>query len=239
MVTSWISRTWWWLMTMMITIEQKILEKNADIAEENRRELDRHRVLGVGLVSAPGSGKTSLLEWTLQALKDELRIAVVEGDVQTDRDAQRIDALDVPAVQIVTNGTCHLEARMVQEALPRVALADLDLLFIENVGNLVCPASYDLGEHLRVVLMSVTEGEDKPLKYPAMFRRACALVMTKTDLLPHLDYDIAEARRYALQVNPHLMIIETSCRSGTGIVEWTRYLRDRLRVHRETLRPPA
>jgi hydrogenase nickel incorporation protein HypB len=226
-------------MTMMITIEQKILEKNADIAEENRRELDRHRVLGVGLVSAPGSGKTSLLEWTLQALKDELRVAVVEGDVQTDRDAQRIDALDVPSVQIVTNGTCHLEARMVQEALPKLALAGLDLLFIENVGNLVCPASYDLGEHLRVVLMSVTEGEDKPLKYPALFRRARALVLTKTDLLPHLDYDIAEARRYALQVNPHLTIIETSCRSGTGIVEWTRYLRDHLRAHRETLRPQA
>jgi hydrogenase nickel incorporation protein HypB len=219
-------------MANLITIEQKILKKNADIADENRRDLDRHGVLGVGLVSAPGSGKTSLLERTLAALKGEVRVAVIEGDVQTDRDARRIGALDVPAVQIVTNGTCHLEARMVQEALPRIDLAALDVLFIENVGNLVCPSSYDLGEHLRVVLMSVTEGEDKPVKYPAMFRKARALVLNKTDLLPHLDYDLEGAKRLALQVNPDLRIFETSCRTGEGIPEWSRFLLDRFRALR-------
>jgi len=216
-------------MVNLITIEQKILKKNGDIALENRGELDRNGVLGVGLVSAPGSGKTRLLERTLGALAGQARVAVIEGDVQTDRDAQRIGALDVPVVQIVTNGTCHLEARMVQEALPRVALAGLDILFVENVGNLVCPSSYELGEHLRVVLMSTTEGEDKPLKYPAMFRRSQALVITKTDLLPHLDYDLAEAKRFALQVNPGLLVFETSCRTGEGVAEWTRFLLDRLR----------
>lgn len=219
-------------MANLITIEQKILKKNADIALENRRDLDRHGVLAVGLVSAPGSGKTSLLERTLAALRADLRLAVIEGDVQTDRDARRIDALGVPAVQIVTNGTCHLEARMVQEALGKVPLAGLDILFVENVGNLVCPASYDLGEHLRVVLMSTTEGEDKPLKYPAMFRRAQALVINKTDLLPHLDYDMAEAKAFALEVNPDLVVFETSCRSGAGLEAWTTYLRDRLRGRR-------
>jgi hydrogenase nickel incorporation protein HypB len=219
-------------MANLITIEQKILKKNADIALENRQELDRHRVLAVGLVSAPGSGKTSLLERTLGALRADFRLAVIEGDVQTDRDARRIDALGVPAVQIVTNGTCHLEARMVQEALGKVPLAGLDILFVENVGNLVCPASYDLGEHLRVVLTSTTEGEDKPLKYPAMFRRSQALVINKIDLLPHLDYDMVEARRFALEVNPELAVFETSCRSGEGLEAWSAFLRDRLRERR-------
>jgi hydrogenase nickel incorporation protein HypB len=223
-------------MANLITIEQKILKKNGDIALENRRELDRHRVLGIGLLSAPGSGKTSLLEQTLRALKGRARVAVIEGDVQTDRDAQRIGALDVPVVQIVTNGTCHLEARMVQEALPRVCLDGLDVLFIENVGNLVCPSSYELGEHLRVVLMSTTEGEDKPLKYPAMFRRAHALVINKTDLLPYLDYDLAQARSFALQVNPALTILEVSCRTGAGIPEWTRFVLESAESQRA--RPP-
>jgi hydrogenase nickel incorporation protein HypB len=211
-------------MAKLITIEQKILRKNADIAGENRREIDRRGVLGVALMSAPGSGKTSLLERTLQALDGRARAAVIEGDVQTDRDARRIDALGVPVVQIVTNGTCHLEARMVQEALPQVPLADLDILFIENVGNLVCPASYGLGEHLRVVVMSTPEGEDKPLKYPAMFRSAQALVINKTDLLPHLQYDLAQAMAFARQVNPGLVVFETSCTTGEGIDRWTDWL---------------
>jgi len=175
-------------------------------------------------MSAPGSGKTSLLERTLQALDGRARAAVIEGDVQTDRDARRIDALGVPVVQIVTNGTCHLEARMVQEALPQVPLADLDILFIENVGNLVCPASYGLGEHLRVVVMSTPEGEDKPIKYPAMFRSAHALVINKTDLLPHLQYDLAQAMAFARQVNPGLVVFETSCTTGEGIAPWTEWL---------------
>ena len=215
-------------MANLITIEQKILKKNADLALENRQEIERRGLLAVGLLSAPGSGKTSLLERTLAALRGRLRAAVIEGDVQTGRDAQRIAALDVPVVQIVTNGTCHLEARMVQEALPRLPARDLELLFIENVGNLVCPSSYELGEHLRVVVLSVTEGEDKPLKYPAIFRNADVVVFNKIDLLPHLDYDLAAARRFALQVNPGLLLFELSCRTGAGLDPWTRFLEERV-----------
>jgi len=215
-------------MANLITIEQKILKKNADLALENRREIEGRGLYALGLVSAPGSGKTSLLERSLAALQGRIRCAVIEGDVQTDRDAQRIAALDVPVVQIVTNGTCHLEARMVQEALPRLPPRDLDLLFIENVGNLVCPSSYDLGEHARAVLLSVTEGEDKPIKYPSMFRTADVLVLTKIDLLPHLDYDIEAARRFARQVNPALRIFEVSTRDGSGMDAWTAFLAEQV-----------
>lgn len=211
-------------MPEVITIEHKILKKNADIALENRARFDAAGVFVVGLVSSPGSGKTSLLERTLQKLQGRARCAVIEGDVQTDNDARRIAALGVPAVQIVTNGTCHLEARMVQEALPQVDLAGLDLLFVENVGNLVCPSSYELGEHERVVLASTTEGEDKPLKYPAMFRKSQVLVLNKIDLLPYVPFDMAKARAYALQVNPDLRVFETSCTTGQGLDAWVDWL---------------
>jgi hydrogenase nickel incorporation protein HypB len=220
-------------MTQLITLEQKILKKNADIALENLRELDRRGALGVGLLSAPGSGKTSLLERTLSALRGRARAAVIEGDVQTDRDAQRIAALDVPAIQIVTNGTCHLEARMVQEALAQVP-EGIEIVFIENVGNLVCPANYEVGEHLRVVMTSTPEGEDKPLKYPAMFRSAHALVVNKIDLLPHVPYDLAQAREFARQVNPELRVFETSCSTGQGIPGWVDWLLERLRERRSS-----
>jgi len=207
----------------LITIEQKILSKNADIAADNQRELDRRGVFAVGLLSAPGSGKTALLERTLAALAGRARAGVIEGDVQTDRDARRIAALDVPVVQIVTNGTCHLEARMVQEALSRLP-GDLDLLFIENVGNLVCPGSYALGEHRRVVVTSTPEGEDKPLKYPAVFRSADAIVINKIDLLPHVPYDIEQARAFALQVHPGVLVFETSALTGAGLPAWIDWL---------------
>jgi hydrogenase nickel incorporation protein HypB len=210
-------------MGALITIEQKILKKNADIAADNQRELDRRGVFAVGLLSAPGSGKTTLLERTLAALSGRTRAGVIEGDVQTDRDALRIAALDVPVVQIVTNGTCHLEARMVQEALSRLP-DDIDLLFIENVGNLVCPASYALGEHRRVVVTSTPEGEDKPLKYPAVFRGADALVINKIDLLPHVPYDIDQARDFARQVHPGVLVFEVSALTGAGIPTWIDWL---------------
>ncbi len=211
-------------MSDVITIEQKILKKNADLAAENRREMEARGLYTVGLVSAPGSGKTSLLERTLASLRGRTRAAVIEGDVQTDRDARRIAALGVPVVQIVTNGTCHLEARMVQEALPRLPQSGLELLFIENVGNLVCPASYELGEHVRVVVMSTTEGEDKPIKYPAMFRKADALVLNKVDLLPHLVYDIEQAVAFARQVAPEIIVFRTSCTTGEGIEAFASWL---------------
>jgi hydrogenase nickel incorporation protein HypB len=149
---------------------------------------------------------------------------VIEGDIQTDRDARRIEALGVPVVQVVTNGTCHLDAQMVQGALAHLEFEKVELLFIENVGNLVCPASYDLGEHLRIVLSSTTEGEDKPLKYPAMYRRSQALVLNKLDLLPYLTYDLQEARAITLKVNPALEVFETSCTTGEGIPEFCRWL---------------
>jgi len=155
-------------------------------------------------------------------------VGVIEGDVQTDRDARRIESLGVPVVQIVTNGTCHLDAQMVQGALSHLEIGKVELLFIDNVGNLFCPASYDLGEHLRVVLSSTAEGEDKPIKYPAMFRRSQALVLNKVDLLPYLAYDLAEARVLALRVNPSLEIFETSCTTGAGIPEFCRWVISRM-----------
>ena len=219
-----------------ITIEQSILKKNADIAASNRAAIEARGAYAVGLTSAPGSGQTSLIERTLAALAPRLRIAVIEGDVQTDRDARRIAAFDVPVVQIVTNGTCHLEARMVQEALGRVP-GELDLLLIENVGNLVCPASYDLGEHARVVITSTPEGEDKPIKYPALFRAADAVVLNKIDLLPHLHYDVAEARAFVGQVKVGVAFFQTSCATGEGIAEWVSWLEAGLAAHRKNRRP--
>ncbi len=211
-------------MAKVFTLDQRILKRNSEVAEENRRLFEAHGVYAVSLASSPGAGKTSLLEKMLAHLRDKIRAGVIEGDVQTDRDAARIEALHVPVVQVVTNGTCHLDAQMVQGAVRHLDLDAIELLFIENVGNLVCPASYDLGEHLRVVVSSTTEGEDKPLKYPAMFRRSQALVMNKVDLLPYLPYNLAEGRAMALRVNPSLEIFETSCTNGVGIPEFCEWL---------------
>jgi hydrogenase nickel incorporation protein HypB len=185
------------------------------------------------LVSSPGAGKTTLLERTLERLRDRVRVAVIEGDVQTDLDAQRVARYGVPVVQIVTNGGCHLEATLVADAIDGLDLAALDLLVIENVGNLVCPANYDLGEALKVVLLSTTEGEDKPLKYPAMFRNASVLVINKIDLVPYLDVDLAAIRRHARSINPSLEIFEVSCTSGAGLPAWCAWLERRALDGRE------
>jgi hydrogenase nickel incorporation protein HypB len=211
-------------MAKVITIEQRILRRNSEVAAENRRVFDGHGVFVVTLASSPGSGKTSLLEKSLPVLRKEISVGVIEGDIQTDRDARRIEALGVPVVQVVTNGTCHLDAQMIQGALRHVDLDKVELLFIENVGNLVCPASYELGEHLRIVLASTAEGEDKPLKYPAMFRKSHALVINKLDLLPYLAYDLKEARAQALRVNPALELFETSCTTGQGIEDFCNWV---------------
>ena len=208
----------------VITIERKVLAKNDEIAQQNRDLFARHGLFVFNLVSSPGAGKTSLLERTLETLRDRLRIAVVEGDVQTDFDAQRVARYGVPVVQIVTNGGCHLEARLVQDALAAIALPGLDVLVIENVGNLVCPANYDLGEAMKVVLVSTTEGDDKPLKYPGMFRKASVLVINKIDLLPYVPCDLAALRRNALQINPALRVFETSCTTKAGIPEWCEWI---------------
>ncbi|HXF99142.1 MAG TPA: hydrogenase nickel incorporation protein HypB, partial [Bacteroidota bacterium] len=174
----------------IVTVERKVLAKNDEIAAQNRTLLAQHGTFAVNLVSSPGSGKTSIVERTLEGLKGKLNIAVIEGDVQTDLDAQRVAKFGVPVVQIVTNGACHLEAKLVQDALERLNLDGIQLLLIENVGNLVCPSAYDLGEAMKVVVVSTTEGDDKPLKYPAMFRVASALIINKIDLLPYLPCDV-------------------------------------------------
>jgi hydrogenase nickel incorporation protein HypB len=208
----------------VITIERKVLERNDEIAARNRALFQGRRIFAINLVSSPGSGKTSLLEKTLEHAGATLAVAVIEGDVHTDLDAQRVARYGVPVAQIVTQGGCHLEARLVAEALERLDLGGVRLLVIENVGNLVCPANYDLGEAAKVVVASVTEGEDKPLKYPEMFRRAAVMLINKIDLLEVSGCDLAHLRRNALAVNPSLHIIETSCRTGQGITDWCGWL---------------
>lgn len=208
----------------VITIERKILEKNDEIAMQNRDVFLEHGIFVLNLISSPGSGKTSILERTIERLGGNIRLAVIEGDVQTDLDARRIARYNVPAVQIVTRGGCHLEANLVRDALRNLDLAGVQLLVIENVGNLVCPSGFDLGETHKVVISSVTEGDDKPLKYPEIFHRASALVINKTDLLPYVPCDINVLRGNALRVNPSLKIFETSCTTGAGIQEWCGWL---------------
>ena len=210
----------------IITIERKVLEKNDEIAQLNRSALKQHGVFSINLVSSPGSGKTSILEQTLGILRSRLRIGVIEGDVQTDFDAQRVARYQVPVIQIVTNGGCHLEARLVQDAMAQMDLHQLDLLVIENVGNLVCPANYDLGEALKVVVVSTTEGDDKPLKYPGMFRHASILIINKIDLLPYVNCNLETLKQNALNINPSLRVFETSCTTGAGILEWCHWLKE-------------
>ncbi|MEW6413216.1 MAG: hydrogenase nickel incorporation protein HypB [Candidatus Zixiibacteriota bacterium] len=212
-------------MTEKITIETKVLSENDRIAAEIRQKLTEKRILTLNLVSSPGSGKTTLLERTIEALNDRIGIALVAGDVQTENDAARLVRAGGKMVRpIVTGGACHLDARMVAKALEEIDLAQTDLLFIENVGNLVCPSSYDLGEDMKVVLISTTEGDDKPLKYPGMFRRSSVMVVNKTDLIGSSDFNIDVVRKNALQINGKLMIFETSCRTGEGLEEWFEWL---------------
>jgi hydrogenase nickel incorporation protein HypB len=208
----------------VITIERKVLEKNDQIAQKNRDDFSSNKVFTINVVSSPGSGKTSILEKTIGHLNGKLNISVIEGDVQTDNDARRISALDVPAVQIVTHGGCHLEARLVRDAMENVDLAKTQLLVIENVGNLVCPSNYDLGEAHKVVVVSTTEGDDKPVKYPNMFRNSSVLIINKIDLLPYLNSNIDQLEKNALQINPSLKVFRTSCTTGEGIGEWCAWL---------------
>lgn len=208
----------------IITVERKVLRKNDEVAAENRATFENMGLFVVNLLSSPGAGKTTLLEATIRAAEGRMRIGVVEGDVQTDFDAQRIVATGAPAVQIVTNGACHLEAKLVQDAMSQLDLEGLDVLVIENVGNLVCPASFDLGEAKKVVIASTTEGTDKPAKYPKMFRVAHTCVINKMDLTPHLDFDLDRFKAYAREINPELEFIETSAHTGDGVGIWLDWL---------------
>jgi len=210
--------------TRIIKLEQDILARNNSVADQNRQLFSVHGVLALNLVSSPGSGKTTLLVRTLEALKGKFPLAVIEGDQQTDNDAERIRTTGVDAIQINTGKGCHLDAQMIERCLRQMSLPQRGMLFIENVGNLVCPATFDLGEAAKVVVLSVTEGEDKPLKYPDMFRAARLMLMNKCDLLPYLAFDVARAEEYARRVNPAIRIIHISTSSGEGMAEWLAWL---------------
>ncbi len=210
-----------------LEVKERILSANDRQAEVNRQLFNRAGVLVVNLMSSPGAGKTSLLEKTVEWVGGRLRIGVIEGDLETDTDAERLRSVGVPAHQITTGQACHLDAFMVHEGIRHLPLGDLDLLFIENVGNLVCPAGYDLGAHLNVVLLSTTEGEDKPAKYPVAFRCAHLMLVTKWDLLPHTDFDFRKATALALRVNPKLRILKVSSKTGEGFPEWVSSLEEK------------
>jgi len=212
-----------------ISVVKNILEANQRIAEENRQRFSESRVLVMNLMSSPGAGKTSLLERTIQTLRDKVRVGVIEGDIQSTYDAERIGRTGAPVVQINTGGACHLDSNMIQEALRSLDIGNLDLLFIENVGNLVCPAEFNLGEDFKAMILSVAEGDDKPLKYPLMFHESSVLLINKIDLLPFCDCDPSLIEERALKINPHLTIFRVSCRTGEGLDRWTDWLRIQVR----------
>jgi hydrogenase nickel incorporation protein HypB len=227
-----------------VTVLKNLLSANDEAAAHNRAHFDEHGVLALNLMSAPGSGKTLLLEATIEALKNEFRIGVIEGDLETENDAARIRARGVPAVQITTGSACHLDAHMVHDALHHMRLDDIDILFIENVGNLVCPASFDLGQHRNVTLLSVTEGDDKPAKYPVMFRAADLVLLTKTDLLPVMDdFDPARAERCLRNLANPAPLLRLSAKKRDGLGGWFEWLRQEVAGQHErtkkgqTLRP--
>jgi len=208
-----------------IEVITKILNENDKQAESNRKHFDQYGIFAINLMSSPGAGKTSLLEKTIELLSDELKIGVIEGDLETNKDAERIKAKGAPAYQITTGQACHLDAFMVHEGIHHLPLEDLDIVFVENVGNLVCPASYDVGTHMNVVLLSVPEGDDKPAKYPVMFRNADLMLITKTDLLPYFDFSIEKAIEEARKLNPKIDIIQISTKTGEGLDKWLSYIK--------------
>lgn len=211
-----------------VKVFTNILKANENIAQKNREIFNENKVYTINLMSSPGSGKTSLLERTLEALKDELRIAVIEGDLQTTKDAQRIERYNIPVVQINTEGACHLDANMVDSVLQSFNFKEIDLFVIENVGNLVCPASFELGEDDKVVMVSIPEGDDKPIKYPVMFRKAKVLLVNKIDLLPYTNFNMSKIKEDALNINPNLKIFEISCQTGEGLGTWFVWLKEQV-----------
>lgn len=213
----------------IITVERKVLEKNDQIAAELRAKFNAKGIFAINLLSSPGSGKTSLIERTVDQLKDKINISVIVGDVQTDNDAKRIGKLNIPVVQIITHGSCHLEAQLVRDAYKSIENEKTDLLIIENVGNLVCPAGYDLGEDKKVVLLSTTEGDDKPLKYPAMFRNSSSMVINKIDLIPYVNSSVDDIKRNAKSINSSLEIFEVSCKTSEGIEDWCNWLLNQIK----------
>jgi hydrogenase nickel incorporation protein HypB len=210
--------------TQNIKIYKDLMGENEKWAAATRQVLAERRLAMINLIGSPGSGKTALIESTARHLGVRFRAAVLEGDVETTRDAERIAAVNLPVSQLLTGGACHLEAKLVHHALRELPLADLDLVIVENVGNMVCPAEFDIGEHAKVAVLSVTEGEDKPLKYPLLFREAKAVVLTKTDLLPHLRFDLPACEGFIRQVNAGIPVFKVSAQTGEGLASWTEWL---------------
>ena len=214
---------------MKVKVLKNILDANDQIANRNRQMLDSQKVLAVNIMSSPGAGKTSLILQTINRLKDKVRIAVIEGDIASSIDADRRGKEGVPVVQINTGGACHLDANMVSSALDNLSLEDIGLLLIENVGNLVCPAGFKIGEHKRVMLLSIPEGDDKPHKYPLMFTESQVLLVNKIDLLPLLDFDFTTFRQAVTGLNPNAKIFQLSCKTGEGLDEWVSWLESELK----------
>jgi hydrogenase nickel incorporation protein HypB len=210
-----------------VLLQQKVLSENDRVAAELRERFRENAVLVLNLISSPGSGKTSLLERTLESFPCDYKVAVLTGDIQTENDAARLRQFGFPTKQITTGGTCHLDARMIERHIADWDLKDLDLLFIENVGNLVCPSSYDLGEAAKIVLLSVTEGEDKPLKYPSIFFKSDLCVINKIDLLPYVPFELFKALENARKVHPGMKIIELSCLTRSGLCQWVDWIEER------------
>jgi hydrogenase nickel incorporation protein HypB len=220
-----------------IPVVRNILEVNERLAVENRRLFDDHNLLVINLMSSPGAGKTSLLEKTIDVMGDRVRMGVIEGDIQSDQDAQRIARKGIPAVQINTDGACHLDGNMVRETFKALDFNAMDLLIIENVGNLVCPAEFNLGEDFKAMLLSVAEGDDKPAKYPLMFRQSKVLLINKIDLLPYVNCSVEKIREEALRINPELTIFEISCQSGQGLDAWFDWLQQAIDTKQQTTTP--
>lgn len=219
-----------------ISVVKKVLDANDRIAQDNRALFDDKGIYVVNLMSSPGAGKTTLVEKTIEGLKEKYSIAVIEGDIQNSVDAERIARLGVSVVQINTGGSCHIDANMVREALPSLNLDGVDLLINENVGNLVCPAEFKIGENDKVMILSTPEGADKPSKYPLMFHESSALIINKMDLLPHVDFDMDKAKKDALSCNPRLEIFEVSCKTGSGLGAWLAWLSARIENYKKSLR---
>jgi len=215
---------------MKVSVVRNVLEANERIAVQNREMFKKHGVFVINLMSSPGAGKTTLLERTIDRLKDKIRIGVIEGDIQSSTDAERVAQKGVQAVQINTDGACHLDGNMIREAVDQFDLSALDLLVVENVGNLVCPAEFNVGEDVKVMILSVTEGDDKPMKYPLMFQESKVLLINKIDLLPYLDCDVDKIKADSKKLNPHQTIFEISCRTGQGLENWCDWLMNRVKA---------
>ncbi|MCF6286539.1 MAG: hydrogenase nickel incorporation protein HypB [Candidatus Hydrogenedentes bacterium] len=222
---------------MEINVVQKVMKVNDELAAAVRQELTEAGVVALNIMSSPGSGKTTLIEKTLAAIKDSVRVAVLEGDPETSLDAERIAKFDVPVTQIETAGGCHLEANLVKRALANFDLPNLDLLIIENVGNLVCPVGFDLGENAQVGMVSTTEGHDKPAKYPNLFRKADVIILNKIDLLPYINFDFEQFRNYVHDLNPETPLIDMSCTTGEGFEAWLLWIKEKMAL--ESAQPVA